>query len=116
MTAQGSRAPARLPHPRLPPIIVSDHALGRARYRFDWPTMAWQDVHRDVSEAIVAGRVAKTLRGTGAARAAQAGGNSRRCWTADGCRVYLIGRRRRPESGKQIWVVITAVKPLELAA
>ncbi len=93
-------------------VIVTYHAVERARYRYGDNAIRPSDVRADVEAAILAGR-----EGVRAPRALQAESKrSRRdgcrfAWTEDQRRCYLVKRIRDTRNGHvQALLVVTAIQ------
>jgi hypothetical protein len=90
------------------PIVVSPHALARARMRFRAPAFTDANVRDDVKAALAAGRKAKHARGVHW----KPGGSGRLVWSKCGRRVYLITRHRTSNPAcRHVWMVVTALVP-----
>lgn len=89
-------------------IVVSSHAMVRARERFS-PDMRTPDIRCDVREALDAGRegVRPPVR-LALSRSARRH-DLRFVWTEDLGRFYLVKRRRERVSGAPILVVVTVL-------
>lgn len=90
-------------------VVVSQHALDRARERFG-STVEWRDIHADVVKALHAGRIScrvpRSVAGSMKRRRAQH--SARYVWTEGERRLYVIVPYRRGEA----WKVLTAIAPL----
>jgi hypothetical protein len=91
-----------------PLVIVSRHALERARDRYRDAALTKQSIAHDVREAIAQGRYSKHHPGN---RSDHLLNGATFAWTAAGHRVYIVARRRHRETEKPCVVVRTAVLP-----
>ncbi len=94
-------------------IIVTHHAVERARDRYKSRAIRPSDVRADVAAAVAEGREGvrppKQLEGAETRRGRLQ--NTRYCWTADFARCFLVKRVRDPRNGYEpVLVVVTAVQ------
>ena len=96
-------------------VIVSRHALERARDRYRDPAITKQSIAHDIREALTAGRYAKHHPGNHSDHLPH---GATFAWTGAGHRVYIFARQRHRETGKPCVVVRTAVLagPRQVAA
>jgi hypothetical protein len=92
-------------------VVVSRHALDRARLRFG-SRVEWQEIHADVVAALHASRIScrvpRFVAGTRSRWKAHKG--ARFVWTEDETRLYVI----RPYQRDTHWKVITSLRPFAI--